>query len=258
MLHSETIMNMGYAGLNPVQFGWERCHPSHDFGPAVRDHWLVHYVVSGFGTFRRDGKTYKIGPGEAFVIPPYLETYYVADKEKPWHYIWIGFTADSPLTEVLEHPVLRHANIGKTFEAMLLCESLENGKSAYLSGCLWQLLSLLLEETEIKSDYCEKALAIMNSEYANSVTIADIAERLSLDRGYFSTLFKSKTGTAPVQYLLSLRLKRAAELMSVHGESPTTAALSVGYNDMSHFSKIFKKHFGMSPREYIKKQAKGI
>lgn len=250
MQHSETVINMEYAGFNPMQFGWESCRPCHDFGPAVREHWLLHYVVSGFGTFIREGVTYNLGPGEIFIIPPYLETYYIADREKPWSYIWIGFTTENELSEIFKQPELRHPGVNKIFEAMRECTKYENGKSAYLAGCLWQLNALLLEEDEKKADYCDKALAIMHSEYANGITVADIAERLGLDRGYFSTLFRSKTGTPPIQYLLNLRLQRAAELMTVHGEPPATAALSVGYTDIYHFSKIFKKHFGVSPREY--------
>jgi ABC-2 type transport system ATP-binding protein len=47
-------------------------------------------------------------------------------------------------------------------------------------------------------------------------------------------------------------LEKAAELLTVYGQSPSTAGISVGYPDLYHFSKIFKKHFGVSPREYQK------
>lgn len=42
--------------------------------------------------------------GNIFVIPPYLETYYQADAQNPWHYVWIGFTADARLPEALRRP----------------------------------------------------------------------------------------------------------------------------------------------------------
>ena len=75
------VIDQHFNGLNPMQFGHENCAPLHDFGPAVRTHWLLHYVVSGFGKFTREGVTYDIGPGGIFVIPPYMETYYQADKK---------------------------------------------------------------------------------------------------------------------------------------------------------------------------------
>ena len=46
MRYLETIMDMGYGGMNPVQLGYEDCEPSHSFGPAVREYWLLHYVAS--------------------------------------------------------------------------------------------------------------------------------------------------------------------------------------------------------------------
>lgn len=52
----EIIINQNYSGLNPVQFGSEKCRSGWAYGPYVRTFWLLHYIVSGFGTFERDGK----------------------------------------------------------------------------------------------------------------------------------------------------------------------------------------------------------
>ena len=71
-IHSEIVIDSGYGGLNPVQFGYESCISCHCFGPAVRTHWLLHYVVSGFGSFTREGAVHRLGPGQIFVIPPYM------------------------------------------------------------------------------------------------------------------------------------------------------------------------------------------
>lgn len=255
MVYSEIVIDYHYGGLNPVQFGYENCVPSHFFGPAVRPHWLLHYVVSGFGIFTRDGVTHRIGPGQMFVIPPYLETYYEADSERPWKYMWIGFTTEEQLPEIFSQPVISCPDAGALFDEMLACSNMENGRSAFLSGCLWKLVAVLLDHGKPKADYIDKALSYMHTEYTRQITIKDIAERLGLDRSYFSTIFSERVGTSPSEYLINLRLAKAAELMTIYGERPSTAAISVGYEDLYHFSKIFKKHFGVSPREY-KKQAK--
>lgn len=256
MNHSEIITDHHYGGLNPVQFGYENCAPSHAFGPAVRTHWLLHYIVSGFGEFTRDGVKHKVGPGHIFVIPPYLETYYEADHDKPWKYIWIGFTTADTLPDVFSQPVISCPSAGALFDEMLSCSKMDNGRSAFLSGCLWKLMSLLLEQGKSKSDYVEKALACMHSEYMRRITIQEIADRLGLDRSYFYTLFTERIGMSPSEYLINLRLTKAAELMIDHEERPSIAAASVGYEDLFHFSKIFKKHYGMSPRSYMKKMRK--
>lgn len=247
---NEIIINEHYAGFNPVQFGSENCEPGHSFGPSIRTHWLLHYVVQGFGKFVRDGITWEIGPGEVFVIPPYEETYYEADKDKPWRYIWVGFTVDGTMPPVMTVPVLHCARAGRLFEEMLRCNKWGNGRSAFLSCKLWELYAALLEEGEIGEDYINKALHYMNVEYVNDITIQQVAEMVNLDRSYFSTLFKAEMGISPQKYLIHLRLKKAAELLTVYGESPTMAGISVGYPDLYHFSKIFKQYFGCSPREY--------
>lgn len=255
MFHAEIVPNCGYAGFNPVQLGQEDCAPGYGYGPAVRTHWLLHYVTSGCGTFTREGVTYPVGAGQIFVIPPYLETYYAADTGNPWHYIWIGFTADGALPEVFSQPVLLCPEAGSLFREMLSCRQLKSGKSAYLAGCLWQLTSLLLEQGQSKGDYVDMALAYIHAEYMHPISVQELAQRLGLNRSYFYSLFLERTGLPPSQYLIRLRLGKAAELMAKLGESPSVAAASVGYEDIFHFSKLFKKHYGISPRAYAKKFA---
>ena len=250
MLIEEIIINERYRDFNPVSFGSESCRKSWSFGPAIRDHWLLHYVVSGFGIFEREGKSYRLEPGDIFVIPPFIETYYEADSQKPWHYIWIGFTSENDIPEALKGPIIRCEGAGQIFADMLSCQNMDGGKSAFLSSCIWRLSALLLESKTEKTDYVEKALNCMHSEYMNNINVASIAHRLNLDRSYFSVLFHKKVGTPPVQYLLNLRLEKAAELMLIHGETPTSAAASCGFADLYHFSKAFKKKYGVSPRHY--------
>ena len=251
-MRTEIVIDQHYRGYNPVQFGSESCLSGHFFGPSVRTHWLLHYVVYGCGIFVRDDVSYEVKPGDIFVIPPYEETYYEADKKNPWRYIWIGFTTDEDVPEQLQKPVVHCPGAGAVFEDMLRCEMLENGKSAFLTAKIWEMISVLLEGGEPEVDYIKKALNYMKAEYVHGITVQQVAERLNMNRSYFSELFKERMGVSPQQYLIRLRMERAAELLTVYGESPTTAAVSVGYPDIYHFSKMFKQHFGVSPRNYQK------
>lgn len=250
MLHSEIIIDKKYPGFNPVQFGYEQCSPSWAYGPAVRPYWLLHYVVSGSGIFERDGVIHKVTPGDIFVIPPFLETFYQADHNDPWYYIWIGFEADCLPDNVLSRAIIRKPGAGTIFMEMRRCSEKENGKSAFLSSKIWELTALLLENDTVVSNHIDKALSYMNAEYANGISVNDVARKLNLDRTYFSVLFKNSIGTCPIAYLTELRMRKAAELMTKYGQTPSIAAMSVGYFTYSHFSKAFKRHFGRSPRNY--------
>ncbi|MBE6904543.1 MAG: AraC family transcriptional regulator [Ruminococcaceae bacterium] len=245
------ITDEGYAGLNPMQLGYENCEKSHGYGPATRTHWLIHFVESGFGIFRIYDKEYTVREGEMFIIPPYVETYYEADANNPWSYIWIGFTTKAELP--LELPaVICCPKALRIFTSMKNAVELENGRSAFLSAKLWELFSVLLENKKQSISYVGKALDCIHSEYMYDLTIEKLAARLGLDHSYFSALFKNKMGISPKQYLFNYRMNVALSLIIDNGVGVSVAAYSVGYTDICNFSKMFKKHFGMSPRQYIK------
>ena len=69
-------MNVGYEGndLFVTQFGEEKCLPMHAYGPAVRDHYLIHFVASGSGKFYCDCTEYEVSAGQGFLILPNEET----------------------------------------------------------------------------------------------------------------------------------------------------------------------------------------
>lgn len=253
MAHYEIIVNEKYKGFNPVRFGYEQCEPSYGYGPAVRSAWILHFVVSGKGIFSRDGIESTVNPGEIFVIPPYVETYYQADANAPWCYTWIGFECDLKLPNIFNEHIIRCPGVGKIFNDMRRCQSMQSGKSAFLSAKMWELYSTILEAGKKETDYVAQAISFMKAEYMMDISVTKLAKRLNIDRCYFSSRFKQEVGISPSQYLMDLRLEKATELMLKHGESPSVTAASVGYADIYNFSKMFKKKYGLSPRNYIKK-----
>ena len=250
MNHNTIVNDEHYSGLNPVLFGYEDCECNYFFGPAIRKYYLLHFVVSGFGTFETARKTYSVGPGEIFFIRPDEETYYKADAIRPWTYIWIGFTADSPLPIVLDD-ITRCPEAAPIFDSMKQCEQMLGGQSAFLAGKLWEFFSKLLENEAKTKGYIDRALDCIHNEYMNDISVEQIAQRLNLSRTYFSTIFKDKMLISPKQYLINYRMSIAASLLVKDEKNVSITASSVGYNDIFTFSKMFKRHFGVSPQEYV-------
>lgn len=248
---STPVVNKHYAYINPVQFGYDACEPSHAFGPAIRTHWLLHFIAEGSGTFCNARGTHTLRAGDIFVIAPYEETYYEADATTPWSYIWIGFTCSNELPTSLPD-VLHCPTAARLFEDMKRCAEREGGRTEYLCAKIWELFSLLTEEKHAVTDYVKAALALLHTEYVNGITVSRVAELLHINRSYLSVLFKKRMGVSVAEYLTDYKMKRAAELMTKKHMSITVTALSVGYPDVYTFSKAFKKHFGMSPRAYKK------
>lgn len=251
MVHRVIIRNEEHRDLNPVGFGYHTCPPSHSYGPKARINWRIYYVFSGKGIFKINGECYHVSAGSMFFIPPYVPAYYEADAVKPWDYVWVDFTSQGALPvelpEVMECPAAQ-----PIFHTMKRCEQQEGGRTAFLCAKLWELFALLLENSQILEDSVAMSLDYMHSEYMNGITVEQITQRLNIDRSYFSTLFKKKTGISPGKYLLDYRMRIAASLLMANGTSVSVTANSVGYSNIYIFSKMFKRYYGVSPREYVR------
>ena len=82
--------------LSIFNCGLERCAPGQTWGPGIRDHYLIHLVVSGKGVFEVGGRTYEVVPGDLFFARPSQLIRYTADEAQPWEYSWVGFNGASP------------------------------------------------------------------------------------------------------------------------------------------------------------------
>lgn len=245
------VTNMGYGGINPLTCGQERCIPSHRFGPASRDYYLLHFVVSGKGEFTADGITHQLKASDCFLIKPHELTTYQADEEHPWHYVWVGFECEKGDLCLVEHRIIKSKRLGEIFRKLPEVAHMQSGREAYLCSKLWEIVALLSSDDithENKTqEYTRQAISCIETEYMMDISVAEIAARLNLDRSYFSTLFKKNTGVSPQQYLSDFRLNKAAQLMIEYDYTVTQAALSTGYPDVFNFSKMFKRKFGVSP-----------
>ena len=249
-MHLVPIPNEGYPGLNPLILGWRQCTPGLQKGPVVHPYWLLHYVTSGAGRFCIRDKVYTVTGGMMFVIPPYVPCSYEADQADPWNYTWVGFSYPTELPVKLED-VMECPGALQYFNAMRICEKRTAGRSAFLCAQLWELFSHLAKKEHQKSDFVDEAIAIIHTEYAGNLTTTVLAERLNMDRSYFSTRFKKRVGVSPGKYLIDMRMRIAANLLA-GGAGVGVTAVSVGYADIYVFSKMFKRFYGMSPSQYIK------
>jgi len=115
------------------------------------------------------------------------------------------------------------------------------------------------EKTQIeiigdKRDVMEKAKQYINENFHNNITREDVAKNVYLNPVYFARSFKQYTGEKFNDYLLKVRMKKAAELLCDPEIKIYEIAKMTGYENSRYFFRIFKKYMGMTPNDYRKKK----
>lgn len=113
----------------------------------------------------------------------------------------------------------------------------------------------LLWRTELcsagKSAEIEKAIEYMRRGYSDeSISLQSVALEVNLSPSYFSAQFKKYEGVSFVDYLNTLRISKAKELLCCTLMHVSEIAFAVGYNDYRYFSRVFKKQTGQTPRGF--------
>lgn len=92
-------------GIRPVDAGRQDCHDLHSWGPGVRQCYIIHYIISGKGTFTCGKKTYTLTAGQSFLICPEQVVQYAPDENEPWEYVWVDFVGEQ-CRQILARSVL--------------------------------------------------------------------------------------------------------------------------------------------------------
>ena len=222
----------------------------------VFNYVAFHFIVGGYGYF--NGK--RLGKGDGFVCDIGQLCNYYPDKCDPWEYVWVvldDFCSPPPLKEAEYLFKFDRCDALRTL-CLELSASPEKLKSPKYSEAVFTLLESYLDgfspEREEREDaVIERAECYMKERIYERVEIADIAKILHISEGYLRHLFKSKKGVSPKSYLDTLKASRAAELLTETDYRIEHVAASVGFADAQAFSKFFKKHHHLSPKDFRRK-----
>lgn len=255
---------MYYCGSSP-------CEPGHTFGPAIREHYVIHYILKGEGTLFINKQEYHLHQNQGFLLCPDIISKYQASDTDPWEYIWVGFhglnassylrsanlTSDNPIFTYDKDERLKNCltdmvntNDSYTFGANLRMQSL-----------LYQLFAELVDNNTAlckpssattQYNYVRKALECIQMNYMSDLNVNKLAEYVNLNRSYLCSVFKKILNTSPQTYIAQYRINRACELLKNPSYSISDISLMVGYKDYAVFQRYFKKVIGLSPNQYRK------
>lgn len=254
-------------GLTVYNCGFQKCESGYTWGPALRDHFLIHYVTAGKGTYKVNNKTYEVHAGMMFAVFELSVVSYSADADDPWEYYWVGFNgADaermiklSPFSK--ENPVLDTKG-NDVFQSALLDIYNNAGSSpaheARMVGYLYLFLSHLIglsasgaKYSSSGALYVENALKFIQHNYSNKIDICDIASNIGVSRSHLYRIFVKHLAMSPNEYLAKFRINEACALLRNSSLSIGEIANSVGFDDQLYFSRVFKKFKGVAPSRYI-------
>ncbi|WP_318617156.1 response regulator transcription factor [Sporosarcina sp. YIM B06819] len=97
------------------------------------------------------------------------------------------------------------------------------------------------------------AKSYIQSNYMNPITLINVANKFHLTEHYFGQIFKSISGETFITYLTKVRLDKACNLLNNPSITIYKVSELIGYTDSKHFTKVFKKSFGITPSEYRRK-----
>lgn len=265
--------NENFIDLSMYQYGYEQCEPGHSFGPAARNHYLFHYVISGTGTLlannaKEETVTYPIKSGQGFLIFPGQITTYYADSILPWEYTWIEFDGlrvkeALSLTDLsINSPVYRSHSRDlreKLQEEMLYIAHHGKESPFHLIGHLYLFFDYLtqssksaklVQSSKMSDYYIKEAIHYIEQNFQNNITIEEIAALCGINRSYFGKIFRKAIGRSPQEFLMNYRMVKATELLKLTSLSIAEIGCAVGYENQLHFSRAFKTIYGVSPREW--------
>ena len=285
-MNGNGIGNIVIEELDPTfLFTWKGTRKSQQDEDAYRshDHLELAFILSGSGKYRFEEGIRPVQEGDLIVINAGVkhQSLYSPESELPATEFFVG-ASNIHLPGLPENslPVPEGKHIlhteGELRQRLFkICSSMmaENavcrqGRYFMLKAYLMQIVLLVIREqcepmekmkgcsfeSPSKTYVVEQIVNYFEDHYCEKISLDQIAENMYLSPFYISKIFKSETGDTPIRHLINIRLEKAKELLEGEYQgSIQEVAARVGYDDAYHFSKLFKKRFGISPSQVRKK-----
>ena len=235
------------------------------YGPTRRHQYLIHYVISGRGSFNG----VSLGAGEGFITTPGLLEHYFPDESDPWTYLWI-ISYDTAMDELIgmhgadaDTGIFKFQNVhvvGEIAKRLIECDggfTFSNTEitEMYLSifnNCVYPRSKARTTNAEA---YLDHSVKYISSNLFIPISVGELCGKLGVSQPYLYRIFKEKLGCSPKQYICECRLSEAKRLLEETSFTVSDIAAAVGYPDVLAFSKFFSGKVGLSPTAYRRSSA---
>jgi AraC-like DNA-binding protein len=237
--------------------------------PNGRSDYQLIYVASGKVVFSFNGKTQLVRKGHAVLFRPGDPQYYSLCKNNKPEIFWVHFTG-SGVEEILDHyQIPKDENVffvgtrtdyqwffnRMITELQLKRVGFGDALTLNLQHIFLTINRYMRENNKIGTEMLniiDNATKYFYENYNKNIVIEDYAKEHNITSNWFTQSFKKITKCTPMQYIISLRITTAMDMLDHTDYSISQIASAVGYDNSMYFSRIFKKHTGMSPSDYKK------
>lgn len=247
--------------------GYAECKPLHSYGPATRPNYIIHYVLDGKGMYQVGEQKYYLSKGQGFLIEPDVLTFYQADKDDPWTYLWIGFDGSDAKKRIQSvglnsRRLIYQCSHDKELKEIVF-DMLKHTQTAasnlyHLQSMLYQFFSVLARDTVVdasgmqskENEHVMAAINYIRNCYADGINVEDVAEAIHVNRSYLYSIFKNTLELSPKEFLTKFRASRAKDQLVLTDFSVEYIAESCGYQSALAFSRAFKREIGVTPSQF--------
>lgn len=248
--------------------GYEKCARDYIIDRAGYPYSFIKFTTKGRGTLRAYGKEYKLSPGTISGFPTGCPHRYESDPANPMEHIFITFVGTKTkrffeMSRLRDEGAVQVADYSEISDLAnrILHKGLEKEEYAQQICCNYlEILMLeisrniIRQQKQIPASFATylKCRRFIDDSFSEIIAPGDAAEYCGINVRYMSSLFKRFGESTPGQYIMNLKLNKAANLLLTSELNVKTIAKMVGFEDPYHFSKNFKKFHGQSPSEYRK------
>ncbi|WP_165972341.1 AraC family transcriptional regulator [Paenibacillus piri] len=253
--------------------GWFACSPTYAVNRSFFYAYQLKYVVRGAGYVMGQDRSYKVRANELFFLDLNGPHHYYADPDDPWELLWVRFGGNQAadyfaMLGAAEQSVSQARNsqavcamFRELYELFQMRPvGMEVAASALITRILAEMVISKMERDTVLSPHADAdypgevrdAIRYIENYYQSPVKLEEIADAVHLSRYYFSRMFKRSTGYSVLEYINKYRLTRSKQLLASSKLSTGEIAQLTGFCSQSYFTKLFKTHEGMTPRDYRK------
>ena len=255
--YSEQITPVFAWGGNPV------LSPSWKDKNVIIPHNKIFYITDGEILVQVGKEKIIAKEGDMVLIPSGVKhSYQLTDKQYAKKY-WIHFDVLANGNNLFDYyypPYKLSVGKSKQLEDLfrsVLSHAKNNSPSAKLatSSAILSIVSFYMErcvykEYTVAEDEIDVAVEFIKNNYQEKFTLDDLAKKVNLSPNYFIKRFKERTGYSPMQYVITIKMERAKFLIEQSIDPIGKIMEDLGFYDAAHFSKLFKKYSGYSPKKF--------